>query len=42
MLVSHQVNISAITGQGTGSGEVVVIRLTDGEVEVIGSIRIDP
>ncbi len=42
MLVSHQVNISALTGRGTRSGEVLIIRLIDGEVQVIGSIVIDP
>lgn len=42
MLVSHQVNISALTGRGTRSGEVLVIRLGDNGVEVIGSILIDP
>ncbi len=42
MLVSHQVNISALTGQGTRSGEVLVIRVTDGAVAVLGSILIDP
>jgi phosphohistidine phosphatase SixA len=42
MLVSHQVNISALTGRGTRSGEVLIIRLIDGEVEVTGSILIDP
>lgn len=43
MLVSHQVNISALTGQPTRSGEVLVIRLKEsGAVEVLGSILIDP
>ena len=42
MLVSHQVNISALTGRGTRSGEVLIIRLMDGEAQVIGSIMIDP
>jgi len=42
MLVTHQVNISALTGQGTRSGEVLVIRLEDGQVQVIGSILINP
>lgn len=42
MLVSHQVNISALTGRGTRSGEVLIIRLMDGEAQVIGSIVIDP
>ena len=42
MLVTHQVNISALTGEGTRSGEVLVIRLDGGAVEVLGSILIDP
>lgn len=42
MLVSHQVNISALTGRGTRSGEVLVVRRTDGKFEVIGSILLDP
>jgi phosphohistidine phosphatase SixA len=42
MLVTHQVNISALTGRSTRSGEVLVIRQTDGETEVLGSILIDP
>lgn len=42
MLVTHQVNISALTGRGTRSGEILVIRETDGDIEVLGSILIDP
>jgi len=42
LLVTHQVNISALTGEGTRSGEVLVIRLDGGAVEVLGSILIDP
>lgn len=42
MLVTHQVNISALAGRGTRSGEVLVIRQTDGDIEVLGSILIDP
>jgi phosphohistidine phosphatase SixA len=42
MLVTHQVNISALTGQGTRSGEVLVIRRTEDGVEVLGEILIDP
>lgn len=42
LLVSHQVNISALTGQNTRSGEILVVkRGTDG-LEVIGSILIAP
>lgn len=42
MLVTHQVNISALTGRGTRSGEVLVIRQTDAGIEVLGSILIAP
>ena len=42
MMVTHQVNISALTGQFTQSGEVLVIRPTENGVEVLGSILIAP
>ena len=42
MLVTHQVNISALTGQTTRSGEVLVIRIVDGGIEVLGRVLIDP
>lgn len=42
MLVTHQVNISALTGVGTRSGEIIVFRVQDGRVEVLGRIQIDP
>lgn len=42
LLVSHQVNISALTGRGTGSGEILSIQLTDGGVKVTGSVLIEP
>ena len=42
MMVTHQVNISALTGQFTQSGEVLVIRPTETGVEVLGSILISP
>lgn len=42
MLVTHQVNIPALTGRGTRSGEVLVIRGTDGGIEIPGSILIAP
>jgi phosphohistidine phosphatase SixA len=39
VLVTHQVNITALTGISPGSGEAVVVKsLTGGEVEVIGRI----
>lgn len=41
LLVTHQVNISALTGRSTRSGEVVVIRVApDGSVKTVGSIAI--
>jgi hypothetical protein len=40
VLVSHQVNISALTGYTPASGEVVFIRRSnDGSISVIGSIQ---
>ena len=42
MLVTHQVNISALTGQSTRSGEVLILGVTNGDVEVLGSILIQP
>lgn len=42
MLVTHQVNISALTGQGTRSGEILVIRQNGDDIEVLGSVLIDP
>ncbi|WPZ36333.1 histidine phosphatase family protein [Thalassobaculum sp. OXR-137] len=41
VLVTHQVNISALTGRGTASGEFVIIDVTeDGTVEVLGEILV--
>lgn len=42
ILVTHQVNISALTGRGTRSGEVLIIRSQENGVEVLGSILIQP
>jgi hypothetical protein len=42
MLVTHQVNISALAGRGTRSGEVLIIREKDDGIEILGSILIDP
>lgn len=36
MLVTHQVNITALTGVYPSSGEIVVLRLTARDVEVLG------
>lgn len=42
MLVTHQVNISSLTGRSTRSGEVLIIRMTGDGAEVLGSIMIEP
>ena len=42
MLVSHQVNISALTGQSTRSGEVLIARRGADGLEVLGSVLIAP
>jgi hypothetical protein len=43
MLVTHQVNITALTGVFPSSGEIVVIDVAaDGDVEVLGTIMVDP
>ena len=40
ILVSHQVNIAALTGHSARSGEIVFVRKsTDGQIKVIGSIQ---
>ena len=39
VIVTHQVNISALTGKYSSSGEMVVIRLNNGEPEVVGTIE---
>jgi len=42
VLVTHQVNISALTGVYPSSGELVVIRMTEeGDVLVVGTIETD-
>jgi phosphohistidine phosphatase SixA len=42
LIVSHQVNIRALTGESTRSGEVLVARLVGANLQVIGSILIAP
>lgn len=43
LLVTHFVNINALTGQGASSGEIIVTRRTDGGwLEVIDRIEIAP
>ena len=42
MLVTHQVNITALTGRAVGSGEVFLLRLhPHGQVEVLAEITVD-
>ena len=43
LLVTHQVNITALTGRGVASGEVFVLEVApDGDVEVVEEILIRP
>ena len=43
MLVTHQLNISALTGEFTQSGEVLVVRQSsDGRLRTLGSIHLAP
>jgi phosphohistidine phosphatase SixA len=43
LLVTHQVNITALTGRVPRSGEIVVIDVApDGAVEILGSVLLDP
>lgn len=39
LLISHQVNITAITGVYPASGEIVIVKTTDGEIEVIATVE---
>lgn len=39
VLVTHQVNISALVGGGVGSGEIVVVRPREEVLSVVGRIR---
>lgn len=39
VLVTHQVNITALTGVFPQSGEIVVVRPEDGDLTVVGRIR---
>ena len=40
VLVTHDVNIRALTGQSLAPGEMVVTRLRDGKLEVIGRLAV--
>lgn len=42
LLVTHQVNITALTGRPAASGEIVVLRRTSAGFEVAGAIRLAP
>lgn len=42
IFVTHQVNISALTGRSPRSGEVLVVRMNGEAAEVLGSILIAP
>lgn len=42
MLVTHQVNITALTGRGTRSGEVILFRVVKGVPRIVGGIHIAP
>jgi phosphohistidine phosphatase SixA len=39
VVTTHQVNITALVGRSTASGEGVVVEIRDGELAVVGSIR---
>lgn len=41
LVFTHQVNISALTGQSTASGEGIILRRDGGSLSVIGRIRLD-
>jgi phosphohistidine phosphatase SixA len=43
LLVTHQVNITALTGRHAASGEILVIEVAEGgEIEVLGEILVEP
>lgn len=39
VIVTHQVNITAITGMSVASGEGIVVRMTNDAVKVVGKIK---
>ncbi len=41
VLVTHQVNITALTGRGAASGEIVVVAVGEGGFEALGGIKPD-
>ncbi len=42
MIVTHQVNITALIGRGVRSGEIIVARRTEDGLEPVGEISVDP
>ena len=40
LLLTHQVNITALVGGGVGSGEMIVVRPTDDSFRVVGRISV--
>lgn len=42
LIVTHQVNITALTGRGVRSGEIIVARRTDDGLRPVGRVAIDP
>ena len=42
LMVTHQVNISGLTGRSTRSGEVLIIRMTGDGADVLGAVMISP
>jgi len=42
LFVTHQVNISALTGRAPRSGEVLIVRMTETGTELLGRILIAP
>jgi len=39
VLITHQVNITALTNVYPSSGEIVIVRASDGKIEVVGSLE---
>jgi len=40
LLVTHQVNITALVGSGVGSGEMIVVRPAGDEMQVVGRLSV--
>ncbi len=40
LLVTHQVNITALMGGGVGSGEMIVVRPVDESLQVVGRLSV--